>query len=351
MRIAGLEDETQARDRSKLMKAAIAAVALVGFLGAAPASAEDLVKIGTASTTVVHAPLNMMVVDPSIPAKHNLKLEVTDLRGNSANCIAALLSGAIDLCQVGTTTGTDAIAEGANLKAVAVITGPINELILSAKTVAKLGVKPDAPVEDRLRALKGLRIVSSAPGTAHYTTLTAMLKIVGLKPEDLKFRTLTDVTAMMESIRNDQIDGAMWSIGSLGGIITDKSGVRWISMAKGDVRDLATLPYVTVYARADWVEKNPSVAQRIHDGYADAIERLKNNPGNASTLIKAKYFPELDQALWDDGFEQARGSFFAGAKGYREGWQRFLDLQAADTGKNYAPSAFEKAVMPYARAN
>lgn len=346
----GFQEKCLARGRRRILTAALAAGAFAGLL-AAPALAQDTVKIGTASTSVVHAPLTTLVVDPAIAAKHNIKLEVTDLRGNSANCVAALLSGAIDLCQVGTTTGTDAIAEGANLKAVAVITGPINELILSAKTVAKLGVSPTASVEDKLRALKGLRIVSSAPGTAHYTTLTAMLKIVGLKPEDLQFRTLTDVTAMMESIRNDQIDGAMWSIGSLGHIITDKSGVRWISMAKGDVKDLATLPYVTVYGRGDWIDKNPDLARRVNASYADAIDRLKNNPGNASALIKAKYFPDLDQGLWDDGFEQARGSFLKDAKGFREGWQRFLELQAADTGKNYAPSAFDKAVMPFARAN
>jgi NitT/TauT family transport system substrate-binding protein len=334
-----------------LLKSRLALAAALGLAIAVPASAQDTLKIATASTSVAHGPLTMAVVAPEIFGKHNLKIEVSDLRGNSANCIVALISGAADLCQVGTTTGTDAIAEGANLKAVAILTGPINELILSSKAVAKTGVKPDAPLADRIRALKGMRLTTSAPGTAHYTTLMETLKLVGLQPGDIQFRTLGDVPAMIQSIKNDQIDGSLWTIGSLGGLITDGSGVRWISMARGDVTQFKPLPYVTVYARGDWVEKNPGLVDRVNKAYADSIARLKSDPANSSKLIKARYFPDLDQALWDDGFSQAVASYFDGAKGIRKGWQDFLDLQAAATKKNYDAAAFDKAVIPQARAD
>jgi ABC-type nitrate/sulfonate/bicarbonate transport system substrate-binding protein len=332
------------------VSAAVAFFAVtLGSLGAAHAL--DKLHIATASTSLAHGPLGLAVADPSIFAGQNIAIDITDLRGNSANCIAALLSKAADLCQVGTPTGVDAIAEGAKLKAVAVLTGPINELFISSKAAAATGVSPTAPVEQRIKALKGMRLVTSAPGTAHYLTLMGTLKKVGLSMSDISFRTLGDVPAMIESIRNGQIDGALWTIGSLGPLLKDNSGVRWISMARGDIDEFKTLPYVTVYARTDWVEANPDLVKRLHAGYAEAIRRLKSDPEKSSALFKAKFFPDLDQALWDDGYAQVRAAYLDGAKTTAKSWQQSLDMQKVGTGKDYKDAAFEMVVIPDARAD
>jgi len=317
-------------------------------LSATSAMAQDVVRIATASTSVAHGPLIMAMVDPSVFGNNGITIEVTDLRGQSPNCIAALLSEAVELCQVGTPTGTDAIAEGAELRAVAVLTGPINEIFLSAATVARLGVAPDAPVNDRIAALRGLTLTTSAPGTAHYLTLGETLGRVGLSYDDIRYSTLGDVAAMIESIRNNQIDGSMWTIGSLAPLLQDGSGVRWISMARGDVPEFSTLPYVTVYARADWIDANPDLVARIHQSYADSIEMLRTDP-TASERIKARFAPDLDQALWDDGFSQARAAYLPGAATNAASWQQSLDMQARGTGKDYAPAAFDLVVIPAAR--
>src|SRR5262249_14404682 len=153
-----------------------AGVFAAAAIAASPTFAQQTVKYGVAAISMSHAPAMMAAVAPEIFAKHGVKMELTDFRGNSPNCTTAAITGAVDTCQTGTTTGTDAIVEGANMKGIAVIIGPISEIILSAKTVAKLNVSPTAPLADRVRALKGLRIVSSGPGTAHYVTLDAMLK-------------------------------------------------------------------------------------------------------------------------------------------------------------------------------
>lgn len=326
-------------------------VAALGSLQAATANAEDLVRIATASTSVAHGPLPLAMADPSIFGANGIRIEVTDLKGQSPNCIAALLSEAVELCQVGTPTGTDAIAEGAKFKAVAVITGPINEIFISKKVADASGVAADAPVEERIKALKGLNLVTAAPGTAHYLTLEATLKKGGLTMNDVQYRTLGDVTAMIESIRNGQIDGALWTIGSLAPLLMDGSGVRWISMARGDIDEFKTLPYVTVYARADWVDANPDLVARIHKSYADAIHQLKTDPERTSKLFKDMFFPNLDQALWDDGFNMARQAYLEGAKTTAAAWQQSLDMQIAGTGKNYDAAAFDKVVIPAARAD
>ncbi len=334
---------------NRILGLTLSAIVALCITGAA--RAQTMIRFGSASNSVIISPLLLSQIEPDIWGKQGIAITVTDFRGNSSNCVAAVIAQAMDVCQVGTTSGTDAIAEGADLKVIAVNTGPINEIVLSTKTVERLGVKPDAPVADRVRALKGLRIVSSAPGTAHYVTLTYMLRQVGLQMSDLQFRTLGDPLAMMQSIRNNAIDGALWSIGSLGGNISDGTGVRWISIPHGDVPELREVPYVSIYARGDWVQKNPELAAKIQAGLAEAIDRIKKDTGNPSPRIKERFFPQLDQAIWDDGYAQARTAFLPGAKATAAGWAQLLKLQEEATKKDYARAAFDKALLPQARAN
>jgi len=311
----------------------------------------DTVRYGVAGVTANHSPILLAEVQPDLYAKHNIDIEITDLRGQSANCITALISEAIDVCQVGSTTGVDAIVEGAPLKAIAVTAGPVSELILSKHAVDRLGVSADAPVKERIAALKGLRLVSAAPGSAHYVTLNRILGDADLSIQDIQYRTLGDVVAMIESIRNDTIDGAMWGIGGLSSVLADGSGVRWISLANGDIPELKDVPYVTAYARAAWIEANPDLVERLHDSLADAIAAIASDTDAMGALIKAKYFPDLDETLWRDGFQQAAGSFLKDAKVSRRGWESLLQLQTQSTGKNYESAGYDQVILPIARAD
>lgn len=303
------------------------------------------VHVAAAAINIAHGPIALAAVQPEIFAAHGLTLEVTDLRGASPNCIAALLSEDADLCQVGTTTGTDAIAEGADLVALVAVSGPSGELILSDDIVASLGIAPDAPIDARIKALEGLAISSAAPGSALYTLADAMLATVDMSWEDLNYRTLGEVPAMIEAIRNNQLDGAFWVFGTLSQLLVDGEGVRWISLARGDVAAYEGLPFVTVFARRDWAESNPMTVAAVQAAYADAIDLLLDAPEASSAAIKSAYFPDMDAALWDDGYAQAQQAFLRDGVTTPELWQRLLDLQAASSGKDYGPATYENVVI------
>ncbi|WP_170990204.1 ABC transporter substrate-binding protein [Aquamicrobium sp. LC103] len=315
------------------------------------AQAQDKVRVAAAAINIAHAPIALAAANPEIFAAQGLELEVTDLRGASPNCIAALISEAVEICQVGTPTGTDAIAEGADLVAVAIVSGPNGEFVLSSKAVESLSVNADAPVEDRIRALSGLSIVTSAPGSAYYTMFDSMMQTVGLSISDIRYRTLAEVPAMIEGIRNAALDGALWTVGSLSPVVLEGKGVRWISFARGDVENFQGLPFITAFARKDWVEQHPDVARRIHAAYADANARLRDRPEESAELIRAKYFPDLEAELWKDGYEQAIPTFIQGAGVDAESWQRFLEIQQTSSGKDYTRAVFENVVLEAARSN
>lgn len=332
------------------LNAALCMLAVAGAIGAGSASAQTTVKYGVAALTVSYAPTLLGGAVPETYAKHGIALDITDFRGNTNNCVAAVISGAVEVCQVGASSMSDAIAEGGDFKIIALTTGPLGEFVLSAKAVSRMsGVTATSPLNDKLRAMKGLRIVTSGAGTPHYLAMEAALGRVGMNVGDLKFRTLVDPVAIMEGIRNDQIDGALWTVGGLSQVIADKSGVRWVNMAAGEVPEVNPLPYVVTMGLTSWIAKNPQTVTRLRAAMSEAVELINKEPAKYAAAIKAKYFPSLDQAIWDDSFKLVMPSFFKGATAPRAGWDYMLKMQAATTKKDYTKAAYERALIPEAQ--
>jgi NitT/TauT family transport system substrate-binding protein len=332
------------------LNTALCVLAIAGAMGAGSASAQTTVKYGVAALTVSYAPTLLGGAVPETYAKHGIALDITDFRGNTNNCVAAVISGAVEVCQVGASSMSDAIAEGGDFKILALTTGPLGEFVLSAKAVSRMsGVTATSPLNDKLRAMKGLRIVTSGAGTPHYLAMEAALGRVGMNVGDLKFRTLVDPVAIMEGIRNDQIDGALWTVGGLSQVIADKSGVRWVNMAAGEVPEVNPLPYVVTMGLTSWIAKNPQTVTRLRAAMSEAVELINKEPAKYSAAIKAKYFPSLDQGIWDDSFKLVMPSFFKGATAPRAGWDYMLKMQAATTKKDYTKAAYERALIPEAQ--
>lgn len=322
--------------------------ALCLLAAAGTANAESL-KIGASAISLVNAAGPIGLLKPELFKSHDLDAEVIDMRGSSPNCINAVLSGTVDICQAGTTTGMDAIAEGADLQVIAVLVRPAIEIVMAKRVIAEKGFDEAAPIEKKIADLKGLTFTSSPPGNANYTLLTEAFKLANMTPADVQYQTLTDTTAMIASMQNDRVDVAMWSVGPLSNLIKDGTGVRWISTARGDIPAMAEIPYVSVFATRKFVEENPDLAERIHAAYADIIAYMKANPEEAATLFHDKYFSAVDPELWADSYGQASLAYFDGAMGSKEGWDLLLKLQAASTGKSYDKVQYDDIVAAPAK--
>jgi len=336
--------------RKPVIRASLLAVAFTAALTAGSVSAQTTVKFGLAAMSTSFTTSLIGGTSPEIYAKHGIKLEFTDFRGNTNNCIAGILSGAVDVCQVGSTSVTDAIQEGGNFRAVAVVTKPLGEIVLGRKQVARLGgVNEKSPLVDRVKALKGLRLTSSGQGTPHYLALDALMQIGGLNASDLKFRPLFDPVAMMESIRNDQIDGSLWTVGTLGNILADGTAVSWINMAAGEAPTVSPMPYTMVIAMNPYIEKNTPTMVRLRAAMGDAAADLLAKPDKHSADIKAKFFPQMDQTAWNNGWKFIPTGFFPGATVPKSAWDYMLKLQAASTKKTYDKATYERALIPEAQ--
>lgn len=310
----------------------LAAVSL-GMMTVGSALAADPATIRWGNTGAASVPQGLSKVvslDEALQKKHGVKLEMTDFRGNSANCMAALIADAVDVCQTGITTGLSAIAEGGEFKSFATMGGQIQQLVVGKAAAEKAGIDLKAPVAERIAKLKGLQIVGSGPGTPNYLILDVILKKGGLGIADVNFRTLVDIVAMNVGVKNGQIDGTWWSAGGLGPSLAEGAAVVIVSMGRGDIPDLKNIPLTAVFAKTAWLEKNKAAAKGAKEAMKEAIAKMKADPEKYPATYKQAVMPDLDQAIWKDIVDQNLNAYFPDLNATEEAWNFWIEPMKAE---------------------
>lgn len=339
------------------MSALLAAGALVlagcGDNGASAAgdSSDGLttVRVGLAIPTFNTALINY-VLQEDIDSEHGLNMVPTMGGAGSTNLVAALRAGSFDIVGIGTATAVDANAEGAGLVVVGGTGGLINNIVLNSKVAEGLGVDSDAPIEERIRALKGLTIASSPPGSSSNSTLRYLVEKYGLDPDkDLNIVPVSDPSAIVAGIRQGKFDGSFFGVGIADVNIADGSGELWVSLPRGDVEAFNDLVGVVLVTTKKFLSENPDAVEAVHASLDDAQQRVEADPIKTGEALQEKTFKNLDKDVFDAAWDQAKGGFPDGAAFTSENWQTYQDLFQPSSEKDYSVIEYEDLVAPPAR--
>ncbi|MFL4477307.1 ABC transporter substrate-binding protein [Paeniglutamicibacter sp. ORCA_105] len=334
---------------------AAGALALTGCgsngVSAAAESSDGLatVRVGLAIPTFNTALINY-VLQEDIDSEHGLNMVPTMGGAGSTNLVAALRSGSFDVVGIGTATAVDANAEGAGLVVVGGTGGLINNIVLNSKVAEGLGVGPDDPIEDRIRALKGLTIASSPPGSSSNSTLRYLVEKYGLNPDrDLSIVPVSDPSAIVAGIRQGKFDGSFFGVGIADVNIADGSGELWVSLPRGDVEAFDDLVGVVLVTTKKYLRENPKAVEAVHASLADAQRRVEADPIKVGEALHEKTFEKLDKDVFDAAWEQAKDGFPDGAAFTSENWQTYQDLFQPSSEKDFSVIKYEDLVAPPAR--
>lgn len=310
---------------SKFHRALGVAVLAGGLPGLA--AAEDVIRWGNASAASLPHILPVMIeMHPELQEKYGFKIDMTNFAGNSANCMSALIGGSVDFCQTGIASGLYAIAEGAEIKSFSAMGGQVGEIVISKQAAEKVGLMDSDPVVEKLKKLKGLQIVGSGPGTPNYMLLDAIMQDAGLSVADLNFRTLVDITAMNEGVRNGSIDGTYWSVGGMAPAQSEGAAVQVVSLARGDLPDLKTIPLTAVFVNAKWLEEHKDLAKKAKDAMAEALKELQADPIGYTAAYKETFHPNTEADVWKSNLEQNIAAFYPDMNGPAEGWDFWINI-------------------------
>lgn len=216
---------------------------------------------------------------------------------DSANAsISALISGAVDVTVAGPGELIAANARGQKLVIVAnMYDGLSASLVLSKATVDKFGIKADAPVAARLKALDGL-VIGTPSATSSYTVSfkTAAADLGA----NIRFTYMAQ-PAMVAALESGAIQGYIAGAPFWGTPVVKGTGVLWLSGPKRELPS-ASLPAssVSLQALRSVADAKPVLMKNLAAVFDDLSDAVRNRPQDVKAAL-GKLYPDVDAATLD----------------------------------------------------
>lgn len=233
----------------------------------------------------------------------NAKIVAMD-SGNTA--LAALISKTVDGAMVGSGTVIAAAARGQKIVAIANGYGGFATTMVIAKDVAdKLGVKPDAPVADRLKAADNMLVGTPEPTAGSTLGFKLAMATVGA---NLRFTYMAQ-QAMQAALENGAIQGYLASAPFWAGPVLSGKGVVWVSGPKGEMPPgSVNISSTQLQMLRDSATADPELARKFESVFADLRKAIQERPEEVKAAT-ARVFPDLDRKLLDIVFPSESGAW------------------------------------------
>ncbi len=274
-----------------------------------PASADGLtaVRVSTSVPSITTAGALAMEAQ-DIGAEHDLDIEFDMAGASSTLSVEAVLSGNSDLALAGPATILAAMREGAPLTILGSTSNNLQVMLMRAAVVDRLGISPDAPVEERVQALRGLTIGTNPVGSTYQILLRQELASFGLDADaDVNLIGVQDANALVTGIAQGQFDAIATSSGIVEQATVNSGAQVWLSGPRGDVETTAELPVVAMVGRTDWIEDNAETVDRFRDAMDESLESLRTDRDNLGPILQREYFPAMDPGVWDLVWAESAG--------------------------------------------
>ncbi len=277
---------------------------LVGPLGTVAGQAQGLTKVKQAGFKVIDLAVPFIAKKQGFFEKNGLDWEYMEIDSGKLGA-AALLSGnaqftdfAIDDTAALQKQGKDPILIYSMVNSLTM------DLVVRNDVLEKAKVTPRSPLDDRLRALKGLTFGITRPGAVTQLFPTYMLKKAGFNPEkDATFVQIGGGQALVAAIKAKKIDAFMLSAPAPYLVERDKVGTVLIKNSAGDgPPEFADFAFECIAVLRSWAEANSRTVEAYIRSMNQAYEWMVANRDAAVGALKS-FFPETDEATLRISFE------------------------------------------------
>ena len=264
--------------RAMVIKAVVAAGLLLCAMS--PSQADELTKVSIAlSSASLPGGAARIAKRLGFFEKHGLDPTITAMENASA-ATTALISGSVDFTTSGMTDVVVANARGQQMIAVVNLYGSFAPVLVLSKSVAdKLGVAPDAPVLQRLKALDGLLIASTAPSDSFTLALRQAVASAGANIR----LTHLGMNAMPAALESGAIQGYLASAPFYAPPVIHGLAVLWISGPKGDFpAQFTPASQNGLNTTRGFADAHPDIVRRVRAVFADftAAARVRLRPSS-----------------------------------------------------------------------
>ncbi len=161
------------------------------------------------------------------------------------------------------------------------------DLVVSNEAVQAKHLSKDMPLEDKFRALKGMTVGTTGPGTSTQVMLNWMLAQVGLDPvrdvTSITAATQTELAALLESGKVDA-----FLAGPPASIQEEAKGhaITFIRSSLGEIPFFGDdFLYETLFTQKDFAQKNPELVKKVNRALLRAAQFMIDS--DSQTVIQA----------------------------------------------------------------
>ena len=285
--------------RSRALVAAVFGLFLVHPFQTRAQAPITIVNIAVSSTSLALGGVRI-AENAGLFAKHGLQPKIITMdSGNAA--MAALLSGSVQFAAAGPPEALAARARGQDVVIAAnLYRGLAGSVVISKSTAAKLSVRSDAPVKDRLRALDGLTVAVPSATSALLGPLKSAAAATGAR---VKYTYMAQ-PAMVAALESNAIDAMMASSPFSGVPLLKGTGVLWINGPSGDLpADVSPASSSCILTTTAAAAANADTIRKFRAVLDDLAALIKQKPDEAKRAL-AKAYTQLDAPALDLAFAQ-----------------------------------------------
>lgn len=279
----------------------LAALSLVAPSFSRQSRAAELEHTVMAQTPAIMAFLAAYIdEDAGIWRDNGLDVKVINLPGIAT--VNAVIAGSADFALSGSDALTRAAARGQRLLALAAINNMSGQVTSLRKSLAEAAhFDPNAPLSERVRALKGHTIADGGPGSVADLFMKAIMQIGGLAPGDV---TLSSIGAfeLIAAFQRGAIDGVSFSLPYSLELAQGGDAVIVADGTKNEPKQFMPLAAGLLLTRPQYCEEHRSICEKMGHATVEAVKFLLTRKDDAIAIMQ-KRFPKTDPAVVRASYE------------------------------------------------
>jgi NitT/TauT family transport system substrate-binding protein len=237
-----------------------------------------------------------VAMDKGFFAKHDVSLTFKEIDSGALGP-ATVLSGAAQISDLDPGGIAELKAHG---KSTIMFYNLVNrvtlDLIVRNDAIEKYGLKLDAPILDRAKAMKFLTLGITRPGAPTDVYPRYFIAKAGLDPtRDINLVQIGAIPALEAAFRAGRIDGFMLSPPLPQKLEQAGIGKIVIRNTAGDMLELMDTSYDTLFTSAEFAANNGAALSAYCAAIEEGVEWLNDNQDEAVDFLASKWFSDTDK--------------------------------------------------------
>jgi NitT/TauT family transport system substrate-binding protein len=172
------------------------------------------------------------------------------------------------------------------------------DCVMNKDVAARLGITESTPPDQKLKALKGLKVAGTRPGAFTYLVLVDYAKRAGLVPQqDLQILGVGGGQGMIAALENGQVDVACNTSPTTDLMVKRGKAIMFTYNSIGKDPAYNDFLFELLYVRPDYAKANPDTVRAFCRALLAAIADIRDTPANAQLPLLRKRFPGVEDDM------------------------------------------------------